>query len=73
MSGSTETSGAAARPVRVEVESCLHEHRPISAAMGLDGVSRDATGLKLAAALAEDIPHRVTVFGGSASSSILAA
>ncbi len=74
MSGSTESSGVAAGPGRAEVERYLHEHIPISAAMGVSVVSCDATCVKLAAPLAANINHRATVFGGSASAvAILAA
>lgn len=59
---------------RGEAERYLHEHIPISAAMGVRVVSCDADGVRLAAPLAANINHRATVFGGSASAvAILAA
>ncbi len=74
MSGSTEISGAAAGPDRAELERYLHEHIPISSAMGVRVVSCAAAGVTLAAPLAANINHRATVFGGSASAvAILAA
>lgn len=57
-----------------EVERYLHEHIPISAAMGVRVVGCDATGVRLSAPLEPNINHRATVFGGSASAvAILAA
>lgn len=59
---------------RGEVERYLHEHIPISAAMGVRVMRCDAEGVLLAAPLAANINHRATVFGGSASAvAILAA
>ena len=74
MGGSAEDSEAAAGLSCAEVERYLHDHIPISAAMGVRVVSCDAAGVKLAAPLAANINHRATVFGGSASAvAILAA
>ncbi len=57
-----------------DLESYLHEHIPLSAAMGATVVRADACGVELAAPLAPNINHRDTVFGGSASAlAILAA
>ena len=65
---------SAAELTREEVEHYLHDHIPISSAMGVRVVSCDSTGVRLAAPLAANINHRATVFGGSASAvAILAA
>src|SRR4051812_23280531 len=57
-----------------EVEVYLHEHIPLSAAMGVRVLACDASGATLSAPLAPNINHRATVFGGSASAvAILAA
>ena len=45
------------------LETSLHAHIPLSAAMQVSAVAVDATGVTLA----PDINHRDTVFGGSAS------
>ena len=56
------------------IESYLHEHIPISRALGVTVVRADAGGVELRAPLAANINHRSTVFGGSAISvAILAA
>jgi thioesterase domain-containing protein len=56
------------------VERYLHDHIPICRAMAVRVVSLDERGVRLAAALAPNINHRSTVFGGSASAvAILAA
>jgi thioesterase domain-containing protein len=56
------------------VEAYLHEHIPISTAMGIGVVRADLDGVELRAPLAANINHRSTVFGGSAASvAILAA
>lgn len=58
----------------MSVEAYLHEHIPISAAMGISVVRADLDGVELRAPLAANINHRSTVFGGSAASvAILAA
>ncbi len=51
----------------LELERYLHEHIPISAAMGVRVLSTDPEALRLMAPLAPNINHRSTVFGGSAS------
>lgn len=57
-----------------EVEAYLHEHIPLSAAMGVRVTECDTQGATLTAPLAPNINHRATVFGGSASAvAILAA
>jgi thioesterase domain-containing protein len=57
-----------------EVQLYLHEHIPISAAMGVRVVGCDAEVVRLTAPLEPNINHRATVFGGSASAvAILAA
>jgi thioesterase domain-containing protein len=74
VSGSPEASDAAAGVGRAEVERYLHDHIPISSAMGVRVVSCDSAGVRLGAPLAANINHRATVFGGSASAvAILAA
>ena len=57
-----------------ELESYLHAHIPLAAAMQVSVAAVDADGVTLAAPLAPNINHRDTVFGGSASAvAILAA
>lgn len=51
-----------------ELEAYLHEHIPISSAMGVTVVSSGAERTVLAAPLSPNINHRDTVFGGSAAS-----
>jgi hypothetical protein len=61
-------------PSLADTESYLHEHIPISRALGVTVVRADAGGVELRAPLAANINHRSTVFGGSAISvAILAA
>ncbi|MBI5848875.1 MAG: YiiD C-terminal domain-containing protein [Nitrospirae bacterium] len=56
------------------IQDYLHEHIPLSKAMGVEVRKADAEGVVLSAPLAPNINHRETVFGGSASSlAILAA
>jgi thioesterase domain-containing protein len=57
-----------------DIERYLHEHIPISRALGVTVIRADAGGVELRAPLAPNINHRSTVFGGSAISvAILAA
>ncbi len=57
-----------------DVQAYLHQHIPISAAMGVEVIGCDDSGATLRAPLAPNINHRATVFGGSASAvAILAA
>ncbi len=57
-----------------DIQTYLHGHIPLSAAMGVKVVACDAAGATLGAPLAPNINHRETVFGGSASAvAILAA
>lgn len=49
------------------LETYLHEHIPLSAAMGVEVVALGPDGITLAAPLGPNINHRDTVFGGSAS------
>ncbi|MFB3040360.1 MAG: YiiD C-terminal domain-containing protein, partial [Candidatus Poribacteria bacterium] len=56
------------------LEEYLHEHIPLSKAIGVKVVEADSAGVTLSAPLAPNINHRETVFGGSASAvAILAA
>ena len=56
------------------LENYLHEHIPLSKAMGVTVRSVSGESVTLAAPLALNINHRETVFGGSASAlAILAA
>jgi thioesterase domain-containing protein len=58
----------------IDIERYLHEHIPLSGAMGVRVVSASPQGVRLSAPLAPNINHRATVFGGSASAlAILAA
>jgi thioesterase domain-containing protein len=50
-----------------EVEQYLHQHIPLSRAMGVSVVSTRNGGVELSAPLEPNINHRATVFGGSAS------
>ena len=50
-----------------DVERYLHEHIPLSQAMGVYVVTAGPDGVTLSAPLAPNINHRETVFGGSAS------
>lgn len=57
-----------------ELQQYLHDHIPLTKAMGVEVVEATAQGVRLAAPLAPNINHRETVFGGSASAlAILAA
>jgi thioesterase domain-containing protein len=59
---------------RADLESYLHEHIPLSSAMGVSVRSADADAVVLDAPFGPNINHRDTVFGGSASAlAILAA
>lgn len=50
-----------------ELEAYLHQHIPLSRAMGVRVVAVDEQAVVLAAPLEPNINHRETVFGGSAS------
>jgi thioesterase domain-containing protein len=50
-----------------ELERFIHEHIPLTRAMGVTVVSVGQDALLLGAPLAPNINHRETVFGGSAS------
>lgn len=59
---------------RCDLEQYLHEHIPLSRAMGVEVQEADWNGVTLRAPLAPNNNHRETVFGGSASAvAILAA
>lgn len=59
---------------RDELEHYLHEHIPLSSAMGVCALEVSDAAVTLGAPLAPNINHRDTVFGGSASAlAILAA
>jgi thioesterase domain-containing protein len=45
----------------------LHDHIPISKAMGVEVVEATVHGVRLSAPLSPNINHRETVFGGSAA------
>jgi thioesterase domain-containing protein len=49
------------------LQDYLHQHIPISAAMGVEVTKVAGDGVDLRAPLAPNINHRDTVFGGSAS------
>ncbi len=51
-----------------ELEAYLHEHIPLSAAMGIRVLQLDGSGVTLVAPLAPNINHRHTAFGGSIAS-----
>ena len=50
-----------------ELQDYLHEHIPLSRAMGVEVVSVGEDSVVLQAPLAPNINHRETLFGGSAS------
>jgi len=50
-----------------ELERYIHEHIPLSKAMGVSVVSVDESGVALEAPLGPNINHRGSAFGGSAS------
>jgi thioesterase domain-containing protein len=50
-----------------DVERYLHDHIPLSAAMGVRVVACERNGVTLTAPLAPNINHRATAFGGSIS------
>jgi len=57
-----------------ELEAYLHEHIPLSVAIGVTVVAAGNDGVRLAAPLSPNLNHRQTVFGGSLSAlAILAA
>lgn len=59
---------------RRELEQFLHEHIPLSKALGIEVQESSVEHVTLAAPLIPNINHRSTVFGGSASAvAILAA
>jgi thioesterase domain-containing protein len=48
-----------------ELERYLHQHIPVSHAMGITVVSASRAAVELRAALAPNVNHRSTAFGGS--------
>lgn len=60
-------SGNGDRALPGKLEAYLHEHIPISAAMGVTVDSAAFDEVRLAAPLQANINHRSTVFGGSAA------
>jgi thioesterase domain-containing protein len=50
-----------------DIEQYLHEHIPLSKAMGVQVKAASWEGVELLAPLAPNINHQETVFGGSAS------
>lgn len=56
-----------------ELQRYLHEHIPLSRAMGVEAVEATAERVVLSAPLGPNINHRETVFGGSASAVALLA
>jgi len=53
--------------LRAELERYIHEHIPLSRAMGVSVVSVDESAVALQAPLGPNINHRGSAFGGSAS------
>ncbi len=49
------------------LEKYLHDHIPLSKAMGVEVLEATENGVTLSAPLSPNINHRETVFGGSAS------
>ncbi|MEX2581940.1 MAG: YiiD C-terminal domain-containing protein [Gemmatimonadota bacterium] len=60
-------SGKDDRPLAARLEAYLHEHIPISSAMGVTVESAALEEVRLAAPLEPNINHRSTIFGGSAA------
>ena len=57
-----------------DIERYLHNHIPLSQAMGVQVLSATPDAVRLSAPLTPNLNHRATVFGGSASAlAILAA
>lgn len=54
-------------PEANEVERYLHEHIPLSRAMGVAVLEATPQGVTLSAPLSPNVNHRGTVFGGSAA------
>jgi thioesterase domain-containing protein len=52
----------------IQLEAYLHEHIPLSAAMGIRVTALSGSGVTLLAPLAPNINHRHTAFGGSIAS-----
>jgi thioesterase domain-containing protein len=57
----------------IDIEHYLHEHIPLSKAMGVQVLSAAPHAVRLSALLAPNINHRDTVFGGSAAALALLA
>jgi thioesterase domain-containing protein len=57
----------------LDIEHYLHEHIPLSSAMGVRVLSASREAVRLSAPLAPNINHRATVFGGSASAAAILA
>jgi thioesterase domain-containing protein len=55
------------------LEAYLHEHIPISSAMGITVAAAAASAVHLRVPLAPNINHRSTVFGGSAAAAAILA
>jgi thioesterase domain-containing protein len=62
------SSNALSRMSAAELEAYLHEHIPLSAAMEVQVVRLDESGVELCAPLGPNINHRHTAFGGSIAS-----
>lgn len=56
-----------------QLQEYLHQHIPLSRAMGVEVITATPDGITLSAPLAPNINHRETVFGGSASAVALLA
>jgi len=56
-----------------DLERYLHEHIPLSEAMGIKVRAATSDRIELTAPLAPNINHRATVFGGSASAAAILA
>jgi thioesterase domain-containing protein len=55
------------------LEAYLHEHIPISSAMGITVAAAGPSGVRLWVPLGPNINHRSTVFGGSAAAAAILA
>lgn len=54
-----------------EIEAYLHRHIPLTRDMGVQLLACSPQGVTLGAPLAPNVNHRATVFGGSASATLI--
>jgi thioesterase domain-containing protein len=66
-------SGGESRGAATQLERYLHEHIPITVALGISVIAAARDQVRLAAPLQPNINHRSTVFGGSAAATAILA